>query len=68
MCEYCQGVGVVGTYENTLPKSYEKGYKQHSDGEFGWCTDGEMDQNILLWRPTGLRCRLLQGFSDSLIK
>src|SRR5215212_6973780 len=44
----------------------EKGYKQHSGGEFGWCRAGEIGRNTPLRRPGELRCRLLQGFSDSL--
>jgi hypothetical protein len=44
----------------------EKGYKQHSGGEFGWCRAGEIGRNTPLRQPGELRCRLLQGFSDSL--
>src|ERR671910_3351912 len=52
--------------KSTVERLSEKGYKQHSGGEFGWCRAGEIGRNTPLRRPGELRCRLLQGFSDSL--
>src|SRR5215208_7722863 len=52
--------------KSSVERLSEKGYKQHSGGEFGWCRAGEIGRNTPLRRPGELRCRLLQGFSDSL--
>ena len=52
--------------KSTPERLSEKGYKQHSGGKFGWCRAGEIGRNTPLRRPGELRCRLLQGFSDSL--
>jgi hypothetical protein len=51
---------------NILERLSEKGYDQRSEREFGWYTEGEMDRKAPLWRPAGLRCKRLRGFSDSL--
>src|SRR5215211_686974 len=52
--------------KSSLERLSEKGYKQYSGGEYGWCRAGEIGRNTPLRRPGVLRCRLLQGFSDSL--
>jgi hypothetical protein len=52
--------------KSSFQRLSEKGYKQHSVGEYGWCRAGEIGRNTPLRRPGVLRCRLLQGFSDSL--
>src|SRR5215208_8041576 len=63
----CRGVACYRELPRILLlRLSEKGYKQHSGGEFGWCRAGEIGRNTPLRRPGELRCRLLQGFSDSL--
>ena len=48
-----------------LLKLYDKRYEQPSEHGFGRHTEGEMDRKAALWRPAGLRCKRLRGFSDS---
>ncbi len=57
-----RGYRVLGIY---LPNLSEKGYEQRSDRGFGRCTEAKMERKAPPWRPTGLRCRCVQGFSDS---
>jgi hypothetical protein len=46
-------------------KLSEKGFEQRSDRGFGWYAQGEIDRKAPLWRPAGLRCERVRGFSDS---
>jgi hypothetical protein len=46
-------------------ETVRKGCEQRSDLGFGWYTEGEMDQEVPLWRPAGLLCKRVRGFSDS---
>jgi hypothetical protein len=43
----------------------EKGYEQRSNREYGWDTEGEINQNPSLRQPATLRCKRLGSFSDS---
>ena len=54
--------------QNSFMKLSEKGYEQRSDRGFGWYTEGEIDRKAPLWRPEGLRCERVRGFSDSFRK
>ena len=51
--------------KSSLEKLSEKGYEQRSSRAFGHYTEGDMDRMASLWRPAGLSCRHVRGFSDS---
>src|SRR5215207_8238289 len=55
-----------GLFTEVRGETVRKGYEQRSDRGFGWFKEGEMDGKAPLWRPAGLRCKCLRGFSDSL--